>query len=141
MKDHFVTFDKQPIRFLGQFIATCVSLRRFGLIVKGKEQYMCFRRMVMIAVAILVLAWIAGGVAHGQITNERFDLLVRDDFFAGFAGDQAALDRVMKTCEDALANPRTPRPWLGTVPAFILKAKRRLNPAISRKRANFSRAV
>ena len=36
----------------------------------------------------------------------RFDFLVRADFFAGFAGDQAALDRAMKVCADALAkNP------------------------------------
>lgn len=39
--------------------------------------------------------------------RERFDFLVREDFFAGFAGDKAALARGMKTCEDALAkNPR-----------------------------------
>lgn len=37
---------------------------------------------------------------------ERFDFLVRAEFFAGFAGDQAALDRGMKVCEDTLAkNP------------------------------------
>jgi len=35
---------------------------------------------------------------------ERFDLLVRDDFFAGLLeNDQAALDRAMKFCEDTLA--------------------------------------
>jgi hypothetical protein len=39
--------------------------------------------------------------------RERFDFLVREDFFAGFAGDKEALARGMKTCEDALAkNPR-----------------------------------
>lgn len=39
---------------------------------------------------------------------ERFDLVVRDDFFAGLLeGDQAALDRAMKLCEDTLA--RDPR--------------------------------
>ena len=35
--------------------------------------------------------------------TERFDFLVRADFFAGFAGDQAALERGMKVCEDTLA--------------------------------------
>lgn len=35
-------------------------------------------------------------------SRERFDYLVRGDFFAGFAGDQAALDRGMKVCEDTL---------------------------------------
>jgi RNA polymerase sigma factor (sigma-70 family) len=38
---------------------------------------------------------------------ERFDDLVRDDFFAGFQGDRASLDRAMKLCEDTLArNPQ-----------------------------------
>lgn len=38
---------------------------------------------------------------------ERFDNLVRDDFFAGMLGDKARLDRGMKFCEDILAkNPR-----------------------------------
>jgi hypothetical protein len=35
--------------------------------------------------------------------RERFDYLVREDFFAGMEGDQAAFDRAMKTCEDMLA--------------------------------------
>lgn len=39
-------------------------------------------------------------------SRERFDYLVRGDFFAGMAGDQARFDRAMKVCEDALAkNP------------------------------------
>ena len=38
--------------------------------------------------------------------EERFDLRVRTDFFAGFAGNQQALDRAMKLCEEELArNP------------------------------------
>jgi tetratricopeptide (TPR) repeat protein len=38
--------------------------------------------------------------------EERFDMRVRNDFFAGFAGNQEALDRAMKLCEDELAqNP------------------------------------
>jgi tetratricopeptide (TPR) repeat protein len=35
--------------------------------------------------------------------QERFDMKVRNDFFAGFAGDKAALERGMKICEAALA--------------------------------------
>ncbi len=43
------------------------------------------------------------GLAAAQ---ERFDMRVRNDFFAGFAGNQEALDRAMKRCEDELArNP------------------------------------
>jgi tetratricopeptide (TPR) repeat protein len=34
--------------------------------------------------------------------RERFDFLVRSDFFAGFAGDQAALERGMRVCEETL---------------------------------------
>jgi tetratricopeptide (TPR) repeat protein len=41
------------------------------------------------------------GLAAGQ---ERFDMRVRNDFFAGFAGNQEALDRAMKLCEDELAH-------------------------------------
>jgi tetratricopeptide (TPR) repeat protein len=37
----------------------------------------------------------------------RFDMQVRNDFFAGFGGDGAALDRGMKACEQVLAqNPK-----------------------------------
>jgi len=39
--------------------------------------------------------------------RERFDFLVRADFFAGAAGDRAAFERGMKTCEETLArNPK-----------------------------------
>lgn len=38
---------------------------------------------------------------------DRFDIIVRDDFFAGMLGDKARLDRGMKLCEDILAkNPK-----------------------------------
>jgi hypothetical protein len=36
--------------------------------------------------------------------DQRFDLLVRADFFAGFAGDQARLARGMNACERVLAS-------------------------------------
>jgi tetratricopeptide (TPR) repeat protein len=46
--------------------------------------------------------------AAAPVKSERFDMLVRDDFFAGLLeNDQAALDRAMKLCEDTLA--RDPR--------------------------------
>jgi hypothetical protein len=38
-----------------------------------------------------------------QRQDNRFDMLVRDDFFAGMMGDTARLDRGMKICEDILA--------------------------------------
>jgi tetratricopeptide (TPR) repeat protein len=44
------------------------------------------------------------GIAAAQ---DRFDMKVRNDFFAGFAGNQQALDRAMNFCEKALAaNPQ-----------------------------------
>jgi tetratricopeptide (TPR) repeat protein len=43
---------------------------------------------------------------NGQ-EGDRFDTLVREDFFAGFAGDMEAFQRGMKACEEALAkNPK-----------------------------------
>ena len=39
--------------------------------------------------------------------QERFDLKVREDFFAGFGGDDDALNRGMKACEAAIdADPK-----------------------------------
>jgi len=39
--------------------------------------------------------------------QDRFDYVVRNDFFAGLAGNRAALDRAMKKCEETLAgNPK-----------------------------------
>ena len=48
--------------------------------------------------SILVLSGLAALWAQ-----QGFDVLVRNDFFAGFAGDRAALDRGMKQCEELLA--------------------------------------
>lgn len=45
--------------------------------------------------------------AAALAAQDRFDMVVRNDFFAGLSGDRAALDRAMKKCEDALAaNPK-----------------------------------
>jgi tetratricopeptide (TPR) repeat protein len=49
--------------------------------------------------------------------GERFDLKVRNDFFAGFAGDKDALARGMKACDDLLAvDPKNAEAmvWHGT---------------------------
>jgi tetratricopeptide (TPR) repeat protein len=53
---------------------------------------------------------------------DRFDMLVRNDFFAGFAGDSARLKRAMERCEQALAaNPRHAEAlvWHGTGLVFL----------------------
>ena len=49
---------------------------------------------------VLVGVSVLSGVLFGQ---ERFDLKVRNYFFAGFSGDAASLEKGMKICEDALA--------------------------------------
>jgi hypothetical protein len=50
------------------------------------------------------------GLARAQKADyTRFDSRVREDFFAGFAGDSARFERGMKTCEEMLAaNPKDP---------------------------------
>ncbi len=72
-------------------------------------------KLTFFPVTLLLLAPACGGSsppaparAAPAARPERFDLLVRDDFFAGLLeNDQAALDRGMKLCEDTLAkNPR-----------------------------------
>jgi tetratricopeptide (TPR) repeat protein len=59
---------------------------------------------------LLVIAAALVGFAASQQradSQERFDMKVRNDFFAGFAGNPPALDRAMKMCEDLLAqNPK-----------------------------------
>ncbi len=49
------------------------------------------------------LSAIRSAPAQTGDVQPRFDLKVRNDFFAGFAGDRQALDRGMKACEEALA--------------------------------------
>ena len=61
-------------------------------------------QMLKTTVTVLGLSLAVLGLAAAQ---ERFDMRVRNDFFAGFAGNQEALDRAMKICEDELArNPQ-----------------------------------
>ena len=66
--------------------------------------------LLVTAVAVLALLsavtpWEAAG--QSPAAPERFDYVVRDDFFAGLRGDAARLARAMKVCEDLLAkNPR-----------------------------------
>jgi hypothetical protein len=50
--------------------------------------------------------------------SDRFDMLVRDDFFAGMMGDRARLDRGMDICERVLAKtPNTPKHLFGMAAA------------------------
>src|SRR5215813_11117030 len=89
---------------------------------KDRSSARLMKRIVFAAFIVLTASLLFGGSANGRAaqkassnsqtssgqsdSRERFDFLVRADFFAGFAGDQAALDRAMKVCEDTLAkNP------------------------------------
>ena len=55
----------------------------------------------------LVVALMLGIGQNGAAAAGRFDMTVRTDFFAGFAGDEARLRKGMETCEKILAvNPR-----------------------------------
>lgn len=54
--------------------------------------------------------------------NARFDLEVREDIFAGFSGDEKALQRGLATCEKTLEqNPKHPEAlvWRGAVRVFL----------------------
>jgi tetratricopeptide (TPR) repeat protein len=72
--------------------------------------------MLIIVLTVIVNLVVAAGhifvspvtvAAQGPaIPSDRFDMVVRTDFFAGFAGDTTRLDRGMATCERYLAaNP------------------------------------
>jgi hypothetical protein len=58
-------------------------------------------RAIDVTTGLVVLLLLAG--APGSAPAERFDDLVRGDFFAGLGGDRARLDQAMKISEDALA--------------------------------------
>jgi tetratricopeptide (TPR) repeat protein len=67
-----------------------------------------------------LLTVLIGIAVHAQ-APARFDMQVRTDFFAGFAGDSARLARAMDVCERALAdNPRHAEAlvWHGSGLAF-----------------------
>ncbi len=87
-----------------------------------------FRSRTFVVTTFLITAIFlvsAGGVQeHSQENTENFDMLVREDFFAGFAGDAQALKRGMKRCAEALAkDPRNAQAlvWHGSGMTFEAK--------------------
>src|SRR4051794_15028355 len=55
--------------------------------------------------------------------SQRFDYLVRADFFAGAAGDEARLQKVIDICEKALEqNPRHPEAMVWHGATTIVRA-------------------
>lgn len=61
--------------------------------------------LITIAACLLGFAIEQAGADQQEraASQTRFDLKVRNDFFAGFAGNQQAFDRAMKMCEETLA--------------------------------------
>src|SRR6185295_7500967 len=58
-------------------------------------------------ITLLIGVAISGAQAAPAAPAERFDYLVRADFFAGAAGNEARLKKVLDLCEQTLAdNPR-----------------------------------
>lgn len=63
--------------------------------------------MRLIVWIVSVVLTLVTGIAARQAPPARFDMVVRTDFFAGFAGDEARLKRAMDTCERTLAEDPT----------------------------------
>jgi tetratricopeptide (TPR) repeat protein len=64
--------------------------------------------LILTFIASLLLAWSqpssqAASPASPAAAPQRFDMLVRADFFAGFAGSEERLAKAMTACEAALA--------------------------------------
>lgn len=66
----------------------------------------------------------AQDAGHGAASPQRFDMLVREDFFSGFAGSSEALERGMRKCEEVLAkDPKNAEAlvWHGSGLSFSAK--------------------
>lgn len=59
------------------------------------------RRLFFLAAATFAFL---GGALGNLLSQERFDHLVRNDYFAGFSGDAAALERGLRASEAVLKN-------------------------------------
>jgi tetratricopeptide (TPR) repeat protein len=77
------------------------------------NNFFSIRKLIKLASILLFAGVIA--ISHlafstttsAQDSSKRFDFLVREDIFAGLAGDRARFDKAMKLCEEALAkNPK-----------------------------------
>jgi tetratricopeptide (TPR) repeat protein len=63
---------------------------------------------ILFFAAVIAISHLAVSTAtSAQDASKRFDFLVREDIFAGLAGDRARFDKAMKLCEETLAkNPK-----------------------------------
>ena len=65
------------------------------------------------------------GMQNPPAASQRFDYLVRADFFAGAAGDEARLAHVMEVCEKALEqNPNHPEAHVWHGAGLLVRAGR-----------------
>jgi hypothetical protein len=69
----------------------------------AKKPFPLFSIASLLTVISLCGSLSAALLAARQSSGERFDNQVRADMFAGLAGDAAAMDRAMKSCEETLA--------------------------------------
>ena len=101
--------------------------------------------LVLATFVLKMLVFAAASGAQGTpAPPPRFDEIVRADFFAGFRGDAARLERGMKLCEDELAtNPTNADAlvWHGAGLMFLAgEAARRQDFAAAGERAQRGRA-
>ena len=70
-----------------------------------------------------LLAALFAAFPQEKPATQRFDYLVRGDFFAGAAGDEARLARAMEICERALAeNPKHPEAMVWHGAGLLVRA-------------------
>jgi tetratricopeptide (TPR) repeat protein len=73
----------------------------------------------------MILATAVAIQAASQPAQQRFDYLVRADFFAGAAGDEARLNKAIDTCERTLAeNPKHPEALVWHGAALLVRSGR-----------------
>ena len=85
----------------------------------SRAQTSCARGTARTTVVVKLIPWwpilagfhsaSAAGQDRGQreMSPQRFDMLVLEDFFSGFAGNSDALEPAMKKCEEILAEDPT----------------------------------
>jgi len=94
-----------------------------------------FNQASSAALSVLAAGQEASSKPQGPPVN-RFDNLVREDYFAGLAGDEAALDRAIKTCEETLArNPKHAEAMVWHGAGLLLRASFAFQKADMRKGA------
>jgi tetratricopeptide (TPR) repeat protein len=80
---------------------------------------------MQLLVTLLLALGLGAGQAAPQPTTQRFDYLVRADFFAGVAGNETRLQKAIDLCERTLADhPGHPEAMVWHGAAFIVRSGR-----------------